>query len=540
MKDEPIEVSTSPALELDSIAKEGEILETRHGHVVDHGLHRGLKGRHLQMMSLGGVVGASIWYGTGNALSNSGPVGALICFIVIGIDVFFVMQALGELATLYPTPGAFTELAGRFIDPSLSFALGWNYWYLWVTNIASEYNTFSIVLNFWTDKVPSYGWILIAWAFFQVLGLLGVVIYGELEFWLATWKIFCVLAGYIIAILVNTGAIGGDYIGFRYWKDPGPFAEGGINGFGQSFVLAAVYYCGTEMIAITAGESRNPKKHIPKAIRNTFFRILIIFLGLVFFASIIVPSNDPGFVTATSKSASSPYSLALQHAGWEAAPNLINTFIFTAVFSSINSSNYIASRTLLSLAQLGRAPRIFAKTTSRGVPIYAVIVTNTLGLIALINTGAGAGPVFTYLVTISGSATFIAWAFIGITHLRFRRAWKLQGRLPEDLPFRAWLYPWGTLFVVALNLFLVFIQGYSTLLTPWQPVAFVFNYIILVLFFGLWMFWKFWKKCKFVDLRKVDLNKDRRDVLDDTVEDEEVRKVSLFKRAVGLVRRMKA
>lgn len=150
----------------------------------------------------------------------------------------------------------------------------------------------------------------------------------------------------------------------------------------------------------------------------------------------------------------SPYSLALQHAGWAAAPNLINTFIFTAVFSSINSCNYIASRTLLPLAQLGRAPKIFARTTSRGVPMYAVIVTNTLGLIALINTGTGAGAVFTYLVTISGSATFIAWAFIGITHLHFRRAWKLQGRLANELPFQAWLYPWGTYFVVALNVFL--------------------------------------------------------------------------------------
>jgi amino acid transporter len=99
---------------------------------------------------------------------------------------------------------------------------------------------------------------------------MGIVVYGELEFWLATWKIICVFAGYLIAILVNTGAIGGDYIGFRYWKTPGPFAKGGINGFGQSFVLAAVYYCGTEMVAITAGESRNPKKHVPKVWQEAF------------------------------------------------------------------------------------------------------------------------------------------------------------------------------------------------------------------------------------------------------------------------------
>jgi amino acid transporter len=183
------------------------------------------------------------------------------------------------------------------------------------------------------------------------------------------------------------------------------------------------------------------------------------------------------------------------------------------------------------LAQLGRAPKIFAKTTSKGVPIYAVIISNTLGLIALINQGAGAGQVFTYLVTISGSATFIAWAFIGITHLRFRRAWKLQGKSPTELPFQAMWYPYGTLFVVVLNLFLVIIQGYSTLLTPVQPVAFVFNYIVLVLFVILFSFWKLFMKTKLVDLREVDLMKDRRDALGV----EEPEKPSAFKKAVRFV-----
>lgn len=116
---------------------------------------------------------------------------------------------------------------------------------------------------YWTDRVPSYGWVLILWAFYQGISFFGVIVYGELEFWLALWKIVCLLVGIILAILVNTGAIGGDYIGFRYWKDPGPFING-INGFGQSFVLAAVYYSGTELVAITAGESQTPSKDVPK------------------------------------------------------------------------------------------------------------------------------------------------------------------------------------------------------------------------------------------------------------------------------------
>lgn len=418
-------------------------------------------------------------------------------------------------------------MSGRFVDPALAFALGWNYWYLWVTNLAGEYNSFSIVMGLWTEKVPSYGWILLAWAFFQCTSLLGVVIYGEMEFWLASWKFLCVLTGFLIAILLNTGAIGGDYIGFRYWKDPGPFVNG-INGFGQTFLLAAVYYCGTEMLALTAGESANPKRDLPKAIKQTFWRVLLVFIGLVFFSSIIVPSNSPSLLSATTKSGKSPFTIALVQAGWGGAGNLINVVIVTALLSSANSSIYICSRSLLSLAKLGRAPAIFAKTTSNGVPVYAVVFSNFLGLLALLNYTAGAGRVFTYLVDIGGAATFIAWAFIGVTHIRMRKAYVLQGFAVADLPYRALWFPYGAWFVVAINVFLVVISGYTTLIGTFQYVDFIFNYIVIVIFVALFVFWKVWKKTKWVGLREMDLVSGRRDdlVVDGVVEE----KVSIPKR----------
>lgn len=260
-------------LKLGPHSRQGNLLMSS----LDDGLQRGLKNRHLIMISFGGVVGASIWYGTGYAIAYSGPVGALICFFIIGVDVYFVMQCLGEMSTLFPIQGAFIELAGRFVDPSLAFSLGWNYFYLWITNVAGDFNASSIIMGYWTDKVPTYGWILIWWAFYQVTSLLGVVVWGEMEFYFACWKLFCILGGFLCAILLNTGAIGGEYIGFRFWRDPGPIANG-IDGFGQCFLLAAVYYCGTEMLALTAAESKNPTRDLPRAIKQTFWRVLIIFM----------------------------------------------------------------------------------------------------------------------------------------------------------------------------------------------------------------------------------------------------------------------
>lgn len=239
---------------------------------------------------------------------------------------------------------------------------------------------------------------------------------------------------------------------------------------------------------------------------------------MIFFAGIIVPSNDPNFLSAGTDSGMSPWSIALQTAGWKSAPDLINVFLLTASFSAINSAIYISSRVLYSMAEAGRAPAFLKRTTSKNVPIYAALVSNLMGLIALINVASGAGTAFTYILDIAGAAAFIAWACIGITHLRFRRAWRLQGHTVDELPFRAFLFPYGAYFISGINVFLLLIQGYATLLTPWQPVSFVFSYIIVVLFVVLFVGWKVAKKTRFVDLAEVDLQYGRRDVVIQTTQ----------------------
>jgi amino acid transporter len=457
------------------------------------------------MIAFGGVVGASIWYGTGTAIASNGPIGALVCFFIVGVDVYFVMQSLGEMSTLFPIQGAFIELAGRFVDPALGFSLGINYWYLWITNLASDYNATSLICGLWTDRVPSYGWILMFWVFYQCTSLLGVVVYGEMEFYLASWKLLCVLGGYLVAILLNTGAIGGEYIGFRYWRDPGPVANG-ILGWGQSLTLAAVYYCGTEMLALTAAESKNPKRDLPKAIRQTFWRILVIFMGLVFFAGIIVPSTSPELLAADTRTGKSPWTIALVEAGWGGAGNLVNVVMLTAQFSSMNSAIYVSSRTLVSLANKRHAPHWFAKTTSNGTPARAIVFCNLLGLVALMNIAASPGLVFTYLVDIAGAATFVAWTFVGVTHLRLRAAWVIQGNSVDALPYRAQFYPFGAWFVVLINSFFVLISGYSVFVG-----GFMVDYIVLLVFVVLFVGWKVIKRTKLVNLEEADLVTGRKD-----------------------------
>lgn len=291
--------------------------------------------------------------------------------------------------------------------------------------------------------------------------------------------------------LLDTGAIGGDYIGFRYWKDPGPFANG-INGFGKVLVLAAVMYSGTEAIAITGGESRNPKKDIPKALKQTFWRILIVYVGMMFFTGLIVPSDSEGLLSATSKSASSPFTVALNAAGWSGAGNLINAIIVLTLLSSINSAIYIGSRTIFAQAKAGRAPAILAWTSKNGVPVPAIVFTNLIGLLSLLNISENAGNVFTYLLDISGAAAFIAWAFIGLTHLKMRSAMKAQNMPLSALPFQSMGYPYIPWILFIANIFLVIISGYTTLLHPFDLKGFIFSYLVIPLFLILYFGWKFW------------------------------------------------
>ncbi len=258
---------------------------------------------------------------------------------------------------------------------------------------------------------------------------------------------------------------------------------------------------------------------------------MIIFIGLMFFASIIVPSNSPGLLSAKTKSGQSPWTIALVQAGWPGAGNLLNVVMVTALLSSVNSSLFIVSRTLVSLAKLGRAPKFFAKTTKNGVPVNAILFSNLLGLLSLMNITAGAGQVFTYLVDISGCATFIAWGFIGVTHIRMRKAYVAQGYDLKDLPFRAWLYPYGAIWVVFFNFFMVIISGYTTVIPPFQAVNFVFSYLVVPIFIGLYIFWKVFKRTKWVPLLEMDLLTGRReDLVPFTEEEVKVGRLIKFKR----------
>jgi amino acid transporter len=289
-----------------------------------------------------------------------------------------------------------------------------NYFIIWVAVLANEYNVISSIFVFWSDKVPLWGYFLIFWFAFLGFQLLGVEAFGEAEFWLALIKLLGLTAYFIFAIVYAAGGLHGQEqpLGFLYWREPGPFNGNGVAGVFTVFVFCSTFYAGVESVAVAAAETRNPGVAVPQAIRQVFWRIIFVYMGSAFFFGLTCPANSDGLINGGSRALKSPMTIAIQNAGWEGGVNLvgrsicmawredmltlsqINAFIFITCLSAVNSSIYIGSRTVLFLAQGGKAPRFLGWTSSQGVPIPAILLTNLVACIALLNVSTGASKAY--------------------------------------------------------------------------------------------------------------------------------------------------
>jgi yeast amino acid transporter len=283
------------------------------------------------------------------------------------------------------------------------------------------------------------------------------------------------------------------------------------------FVFCSTFYAGVESVAVAATETKNPRVAVPLAIRQVFWRIIFVYMGSAFFFGLTCPANADGLIKGGSRTLKSPMTIAIQNAGWEAGSNLINAFIFVTCLSAVNSSIYIGSRTLLFMAQDGKAPRFLGKTDRRGVPIPAIVFTNLCGALSMMNVSTGAGQAYQYIVNLSGVSTFLVWGAISFTHIRFRTAWRVQGHSPSELPFKSLWYPWNAYFGLGANLFLALIQGWTTL-APFGAGNFVDAYILLPLFPIIYFGYKAVLKTHLWRASEIDLQSGRRRDLEESKE----------------------
>ncbi|KAI1213092.1 amino acid permease/ SLC12A domain-containing protein [Annulohypoxylon truncatum] len=475
-------------------------------------LHTDLKGRHMQMIAIGGAIGAGLFIGSGSALYKGGPAALVIGYFIVGIMLLFTMQALAELAVLYPVNGAFYTYVVRFVDPSWGFAMGWDYAIAWLTVLPFELIAAGITIEFWRPDLNVAIWVTVFLVILTLIQIFGVRGYGEVEFVLSMIKIAACTGFIILGIIINCGGVGSKgYIGGKYWYDPGAF-KNGFNGFAGVFVVAAFAFGGTELVGLAAAESSNPRRAIPMASKQVFFRIAFFYIINLLILGLILPSDDERLKNSSGANSSySPFVLAIQDAGIAVLPSIFNAVITISVISVANSCTFGSTRTMQAMAERGMAPKFLAYVDKAGRPIYCVIVQLAFGLLGYLGVASNGLDVFTWLLSLSGLSYFFVWGSCCLAHIRFRMAWKSQGRALKEIPYRAPLGIWGSAIGLFLNGLCLIATFYNALYpspdaTP-DAADFFEQYLaapIVIFLYLVWKIysgdWQMWVKLHDIDL----------------------------------------
>ncbi|KAM3521588.1 hypothetical protein NHJ13051_006168 [Beauveria bassiana] len=424
------------------------------------GLMRRLKGRHLQMIAIGGSVGAGLFVASGKALSVGGPASLLLAFSVVGIMLFCTCQALGELAVVFPIAGSFSSWSTRFLDPSWGFAMGWNYALQWLSVLPLEIIAASLTLDYWNHSLPRSVFVTIFLVVILTINMFGVKGYGEAEYIFSMIKVIAVIGFILLAIVLNLGGTpDGGYIGGKYWHDPGAF-HNGFKGICSVFTTAAFAFAGTELVGLAAAETAAPRKSLPTAIKQVFWRITLFYVVALTLVGLLVPYDSPRLFGGASPvdANTSPFVIAIEAAGIQILPSVMNAVILVAILSVGNSAVFGSTRTLAAMANLRQAPRILGYVDRKGRPLVAISLAALVGFLAYLAHLKQQRVVLEWLLTASGLSSIFTWGSICLCHIRFRRAWAARGHEPAELPFQAQFGVVGSYVGLALNCLVIVTQ----------------------------------------------------------------------------------
>ncbi|KAF2692050.1 AAT family amino acid transporter [Lentithecium fluviatile CBS 122367] len=484
-----------------------------------------LKDRHLQMIAIGGSIGTGLFVGSGAALEAGGPASLVIAYGLIGVMLFCTVQALGELAVAFPVAGSFAVYASRFLDPAWGFAMAWNYALSWLVALPLEIVAASITLSFWEGArgVNPAVWVTIFLIVIISINLFGVRGYGEAEFVFSIIKVTAVIGFIILGIIIDVGGVpGSSYMGAAFWYNPGAF-HNGFKGLCSVFVTAAFSFAGTELVGLCAAETENPRKTLPTAVKQVFWRITLFYMVSLTIVGCLVPYDDPNLIGASSSDANaSPFVIAVRNAGISVVPSIMNVVILIAVLSVGNSSIYGASRTIAALADQGQAPKILGYIDRSGRPLVAIIFSSAFGFIAYIVAAGDTvrGEAFTWMLAISGLAAIFNWASICLCHIRFRKAWKLQGHTLDELAFRSQATVWGSWAGFIFNILVLIAQfwtgmapvGYAEMTAGERVQNFFEAYLAFPIVALFYIVFKIVYKTRFKRAHEIDVTSGKREL----------------------------
>ncbi|UXT43346.1 amino acid permease [Agrobacterium tumefaciens] len=391
----------------------------------DLGYHKALKPRQIQMIAIGGAIGTGLFLGAGGRLAQAGPA-LVFVYALCGFFAFLVLRALGELIMHRPSSGSFVSYAREFYGEKMAFAAGWMYWLNWAMTSVADVTAVALYMNFFKQYVPWLAgidqWVFAMTALLVVLAMnmLSVKVFGELEFWFSLIKVLALAIFLVVGIyfVIFGTPIEGHVTGFSIITDNGGFFPNGIL---PAFVIiqgVVFAYASIELIGTAAGETEDPRKVMPRAIRAVVLRLVVFYVGSVLLFSLLLPYTS-------YKSGESPFVTFFGSIGVQGADVIMNLVVLTAVLSSLNAGLYSTGRILHSMAVSGSAPAALAKMNKNGVPYGGIAVTAVVTVLGVALNAVVPASAFEIALNLSALGIICAWAVIVLCQLKL---WQLSER----------------------------------------------------------------------------------------------------------------
>lgn len=437
-------------------------------------LKKDLQIRHITMISLGGVIGAGLFIGSGAVVHTAGP-GALVSYALAGLLVVFVMRMLGEMASAYPSSGSFATYAREAIGPWAGYTIGWLYWFFWVIVIAIEATAGASIIQYWLPGIPQWVLSLSLTILLTFTNVKSVKSFAEFEYWFSFIKVMTIVLFLGLGLAALFGFVPGvDKPGLSNLINNGGFFPNGVGAVFLGITVVIFSFMGSEIIAIAAGESAEPTKAVRVATNSVISRILIFYLGSIFVIVALLPWNSEDLLK-------SPFVAVLEHVGIPAGAQIMNVIVLTAVLSCLNSGLYTNSRMLYGMAQKGNAPKAFLKLNKNGVPVRAVLFGTFFAYIGVIFNYISPDKVFLFLINGSGGIALLVYLVIAFSHLRMRK--KLEREKKGALPVKMWLFPYLTYFTIAGMCTILVAMFFIDSLRPQITMTLLIAVLIVVSYF---------------------------------------------------------
>jgi L-asparagine permease len=382
----------------------------------DDGYQPSLTNRQVQMIAIGGAIGVGLFYGTGEKIAQDGP-GLVLAFVVAGIVAFFVLRAMGELVLHRPTAGSFVEYAREFIGPWAGYVSGWMYWLNWAATGVAEITAVGIYVQYWAPSVPQWVSALAALALLLTVNLVSVRLFGELEFWFAALKVLAIVTFLVtgLYLVLTVSAVGDTHASVSNLTSHGGFFPLGFPVVLMSLQSVVFAYAGTEMVGVAAGETKDVRRVVPKAINGVIWRIALFYCGSVLLLVMVLPWTE-------YSASQSPFVTVFAKLGVPGAASVMNGVVLTAALSATNSGLYSTGRILRSLAARGEAPRVTLRMSSRHVPYGGIMFTCAVYFLGVLLNLVVPHRAFDIATALASLGVLATWVTILVCQMRLRAA----------------------------------------------------------------------------------------------------------------------